>query len=207
MPPLQIPQKAKVLSLGYVISSPLLGDGKFLVYDYKYNPHEETAVFLLVRLSEDGTYQFGHENCRTVANIPQSILCLRSRSITITNLQEFDFYEQRVRKTVDGPFVSVPPEGLGEMSGLPNVMTHAERLPPDNPLADMAYWNSPGGKNLTIIACLEWALTHLEHVNKELPCEENTCAIESLRSALECQQQRRQRRMEQGLIGTMEPHK
>lgn len=85
--------------------------------------------------------------------------------------------------------------------------THAAILPTDHPLREVAYWNAPGGKNLTIIHCLEWALKHLTIENEKLPCQENIQARWRLMEALQAQQTRQKLRQEQGVLGTMNAHK
>lgn len=83
---------------------------------------------------------------------------------------------------------------------------HDDRLPPDHPLRNIPYWGAPGGKNLTIIACLEWALMHLEFEDKKLPCVENEETLKSLKWAICLQKMRQQTRLEQGVLGTNKPH-
>lgn len=196
---------ATILQLGYVISSPKLDEGLWLVVDFKYNEQVSTCIFDLLPLDENGDYD---ENAQPiqVVNYTASIASVARRQFSLTNLDSFEFYEQRIRKTATAKFTSIPPEGLGEFSPLP-VQTHEDKLPNHNVLKRMAYWDGPGGKNLTIIDCLEWAETHLEHVNQELPCEQNERALASVKEAISAQRERRQRRIEQNLLGTMEPHK
>jgi len=86
-------------------------------------------------------------------------------------------------------------------------LDYSDKLSTDNPLSSLPYWNAPGGKNLTIIHALEWALLHLTNEQAKLPCEENESTIEALKIAIEKQQDRRRRRSEQGVLGTKNPHK
>lgn len=88
-----------------------------------------------------------------------------------------------------------------------NRTDHSDKLSPDNPLRMLPYWGGAGGKNLTIVACLEWALTHLEFENNKLPCLENEKSIWNLREAIALQKHRQKTRQEQGVIGTNQPHK
>jgi hypothetical protein len=85
-------------------------------------------------------------------------------------------------------------------------LAHEDVLPPDHPLRHIPYWGAPGGKNLTIIACLEWALMHLEFEDKKLPCVENEETLKSLKWAICLQKMRQQTRLEQGVLGTNKPH-
>jgi len=84
-------------------------------------------------------------------------------------------------------------------------MNHANLLK-DNPLSNLPYWGAPGGKNLTIIACLEWALVHLEYENRKLPCKENEITIDNIKKSIRLQKIRQQTRQNQGVIGTNQPH-
>lgn len=84
-------------------------------------------------------------------------------------------------------------------------MNHANLLK-DNPLSNLPYWGAPGGKNLTIVACLEWALVHLEYENRKLPCKENEITILDIKRAIRLQKLRQQTRQNQGVIGTNQPH-
>jgi hypothetical protein len=83
---------------------------------------------------------------------------------------------------------------------------YADVLSKDNPLGPIPYWNDPGGKNLTILHCLEWALLHLKNEHSKLPCQENEETIVLLTKAIEYQQRRRKLREEQGVLGTNRPH-
>lgn len=85
--------------------------------------------------------------------------------------------------------------------------TYAAALPPDNPLRDHPFWEAPGGKNLTILHCLEWAKLHLENEDAKLPCKENSRANEHIYFAIQELQRRQKLRQEQGVLGTMLPHK
>lgn len=84
--------------------------------------------------------------------------------------------------------------------------THDSVLPTDNPLASIPYWGHPGGKNLTIIHALEWALLHTQTENGKLPCKENEITIQALQEALKAQRLRQELRIKQGVLGTMLPH-
>ena len=88
----------------------------------------------------------------------------------------------------------------------PKGLTHEARLPQDNPLQKFPYWDGPSGKNLTIIASLEWALVHLKHCNNELPCEENVRAMGMLQGAIRKMKSRIEKRLAQNVLGTMLPH-
>jgi len=84
-------------------------------------------------------------------------------------------------------------------------LSHANLLR-DNPLGNLPYWGAPGGKNLTIIACLEWALIHLEYENHKLPCRENEITIADIKRSIRLQKIRQKARQDQGVIGTNHPH-
>lgn len=92
-------------------------------------------------------------------------------------------------------------------SDLPVPLTYSTLLPPENVLRDMPYWNDIGGKNLSIIDCIEWAILHLKEEDKKLPCIENYESIKGLESILYWQKTRRRLRQEQGVLGTNLPHK
>jgi hypothetical protein len=80
-------------------------------------------------------------------------------------------------------------------------------LPPENPLRTFPYWDSPEGKNLNSMACLEWLVAYLEMMETELSCEENKETLWHVRRALKCQRDRMRRRKMQGVLGTSKPHK
>lgn len=83
---------------------------------------------------------------------------------------------------------------------------YSDRLPEDNPLRSLPFWGSPGGKNLTIIACLEWALMHLQNENGKLSCGENVSSIQHLKQAISLQKLRQESRQKQGVLGTDKAH-
>lgn len=93
------------------------------------------------------------------------------------------------------------------MDGVPKKLDHSDKLPPEHPLRNFPFWGSPGGKNLTIVAALDWALTHLTFVNDELPCEENRLSIAGLKRIIRLQRLRQNERRNQGVLGTKTPHK
>lgn len=78
---------------------------------------------------------------------------------------------------------------------------------PNNPLAHLPYWGHPNGENLTPDACLHWLIKYLEVMNEQLPCPENKDSLWHLKMVEKIQGERRQRRIEQGVIGTSQPHK
>lgn len=84
--------------------------------------------------------------------------------------------------------------------------TLADILPPDNPLRLAPYWDSPDGRNVNAIACLEWLEAFLTVMNKELPCGENDETHWHVCRALKCQLDRIERRKQQGVFGTNKPH-
>jgi hypothetical protein len=84
-------------------------------------------------------------------------------------------------------------------------MTHVDKIP-DNPLACLPFWGEPEGKNLTILACLKWAETHLTYENNRLPCLENKLTLKFLIKAIKLQEMRQEIRRKQGLLGTNHPH-
>jgi hypothetical protein len=88
----------------------------------------------------------------------------------------------------------------------PQPLTHEEVLSQDNPLCRMAYWKSTDGKNLDILSCLRWALTHLNHCQNELPCKENTLTKVAIETAISLQEMRHKLRSEQGVLGTYQSH-
>lgn len=87
------------------------------------------------------------------------------------------------------------------------MQTLKEHLPPDNPLSNAPYWGSPNGQNLTPDACLHWLIKYFEVMDQQLSCPENKDSIWHLRMVEKIQGERRQRRIEQGVMGTNLPHK
>lgn len=79
-------------------------------------------------------------------------------------------------------------------------------ISPENPLKDFPYWNSPDGKNLDSIACLEWLEAYIIQMDKELPCAENKESLWHIQRALKIQKDRIQIRKDQGVLGTNNPH-
>jgi hypothetical protein len=76
----------------------------------------------------------------------------------------------------------------------------------NSPLSQLEYWQAPDGKNLTILACLKWALTHLQHCQNELPCNENILTKTAIENAIVLQEMRQKTRAEQGVLGTFRSH-
>lgn len=79
-------------------------------------------------------------------------------------------------------------------------------LPENNPLRAFPYWNSPDGKNLDAIACMEWLITYMTIMDSELPCVENKNSIWHIAQALQSQSDRTTRRKAQKVFGTSKPH-
>ncbi len=81
-----------------------------------------------------------------------------------------------------------------------------DKIPNNNPLADAPYWGSTDGKNINALACLEWVEVFLQQMDKELPCAENPQTLWHIRQAIQLQKDRIRRRLDQGVLGTSQPH-
>lgn len=131
---------------------------------------------------------------------------IRARFSEMFCPQKTDIEMVLVRSEPSLKFIHRDKHGPGETL-YPKEHTYAGRLSNDNPLADMPFWNAPNGKNLTILASLEWSLIHLQAEHEKLPCPENEWTINHLKECIHQQRERSRRRIEQDLIGTMIPHK
>lgn len=156
-----------------------------------------------VVLSYEGMEDYFNVECGRVY-IDKSFSCIKD-----TETQVFDSDEKIdvVGKMFLWPDGNYHHHTMDDCQAPSPPQTHAAVLPTDHPLREVAYWNAPGGKNLTIIHCLEWALKHLTIEDEKLPCQENTQARWRLMEALQAQQTRQKLRQEQGVLGTMNAHK
>lgn len=183
-------------NLGMVLSNKdILGRGKFLVID---TDHDDVGfVLTLTPIGDDLSY-----DAKKIVLVYNNPMGFNSReSLKYPNLSRFTLHEKMIRKTAltADSFSLVPKEGLGEFSTEP--CTHTDRLSPTNPLRDFPFWNAPGGRNLAVIHSLEWSLVHLKHCDDELPCSENAESILLLERLIFLQQERRRKRIEQGVLG------
>lgn len=201
---IKYPYTGQYVSLGFVIESSQIGPGRFLVLNWK---HDGIAVLAtLVRLNNEDEYRPESERIE-VYNRPH-ITVLSDLNLSKPNLTNFTVFEQRVRMTHDpaAKFVKIPEGGLGETVGDHGCYCYDDELSVDNPLRQMRYWMAPGGKNLAIIHCLEWAEIDLKRCDQEMTCKDNKEALPLIQKALWHMQERRRKRIEQGILGENKPH-
>jgi len=195
---MQYPYTTRLPTIGDVISGGGIPEGqKHVVIDGKII--EEGWQITTCKLDEDFSY---------------SIHSIKVYYCTSTNIELVDLLlgevkvhakMRRMSHNENAVFEMIDRDTLGEF--VPGMKyTHADKFGESHPLRTMKYWNAPGGKNLTIIACLEWALVHLQKCHEELFCNENVETITYLEKAIKAQKHRHDVRTRSGVLGTNKPH-